>query len=414
MRKLGNIPATWSVAKLGDIARVTSGGTPSRKEPSYWGGNVPWVSTGLIDFNTIHEVDEYITSNGVDNSSAKVFPKGTVLMAMFGQGVTRGKVARLGMDSAFNQACVAIVPKNGLSQEYLFQYLRHHYNDIRGLSNSGSQANLNAALIKSISVVIPTKEEIREIVHLAKLWDQHIQETTRLLKLKRRLKRGLMQQLLTGRRRFPKFAGQHWKEVRIGEVLSEQFRPVTWDDAATYRLASVRRNSKGLFWREALKGSQIAVKKLHSIRAGDFLMSHIQAAYGAMAIVPTDFDGGHVLDMYTILSPRHSDDFDVRFFGYLAERAEMKHAAYVSSNGFFAERLRLNFDPHDFLRRKIEIPPTLAEQQKIVAVLAAADREINLLEQQLAALREQKKGLMQKLLTGQIRLNGEMSSRERK
>jgi type I restriction enzyme S subunit len=108
--------------------------------------------------------------------------------------------------------------------------------------------------------------------------------------------------------------------------------------------------------------------------------------------------------MYTILAPHDPTAFDGRFFDYLAQRAEMRHAAYVSSNGFFAERLRLNFDPRDFLRRKIIIPPTLAEQQMIAAVLATADREIDLLEQQLAALREQKRSLMQRLLTGEVRV----------
>lgn len=145
----------WRLTSLGEIAKVTSGGTPSRKEPSYWSGDVPWISTSLIDFNVIASAEEYITADGVENSSAKVFPTGTLLMAMFGQGVTRGKVAVLGIDAAFNQACVGITPSKEVDAGYLYQFLAHNYEAIRQLSNSGSQENLNAGLIKGIQVPLP-------------------------------------------------------------------------------------------------------------------------------------------------------------------------------------------------------------------------------------------------------------------
>lgn len=84
-----NLPSTWTKTTIGKIASVSTGGTPSRKIADYWGGEIPWVTTSLVDFNTITETEECITQLGVANSSAKVFPKGTLLMAMFGQGVTR-------------------------------------------------------------------------------------------------------------------------------------------------------------------------------------------------------------------------------------------------------------------------------------------------------------------------------------
>ena len=276
------VPNGWSVARLGDVARVTSGGTPSRKVAAYWGGNIPWVSTGLINFNTIRRTDEHITEAGVKNSSAKVYPKGTVLMAMFGQGVTRGKVARLGVRATFNQACVAIQPKNRLWGEYIFQFLWHHYESIRRLSNSGSQANLNAALIKSIPVLLPTKEEIVGIVHVAKLFDDAVRKVSNLLKLKRRLKRGLTQQLLTGRRRFTEFTGTPWREVQIGDVLREINRQVKLKPDDAYRLVSIRRRSGGFFDREVRLGKEIGYPALERLHAGDFVIARRQVLHGAM------------------------------------------------------------------------------------------------------------------------------------
>jgi len=98
----------WSTNKIEEISIVTSGGTPSRNVSDYWNGDIPWVTTSLVDFNVINEAEEFITQVGLDNSSAKLFHKDTILMAMYGQGITRGKVAILGIDATTNQACAAI------------------------------------------------------------------------------------------------------------------------------------------------------------------------------------------------------------------------------------------------------------------------------------------------------------------
>ena len=98
----------WSTNKIEEISIVTSGGTPSRNVSDYWNGDIPWVTTSLVDFNVINQAEEFITQVGLDNSSAKLFPKDTILMAMYGQGITRGKVAILGIDATTNQACAAI------------------------------------------------------------------------------------------------------------------------------------------------------------------------------------------------------------------------------------------------------------------------------------------------------------------
>ena len=139
----------WGNKKVDEIAKISSGGTPSRTNQNYWGGSVPWISTTLIDFNTIIEANEYITDEGLTNSSAKLFPIGTLLMAMYGQGKTRGKVALLGIEASTNQACGAIIAnKEKINELFLFQNLAGRYDEIRDLSNQGGQENLSGDIIK--------------------------------------------------------------------------------------------------------------------------------------------------------------------------------------------------------------------------------------------------------------------------
>ena len=194
------IPTGWSKVRLGDIAAIVTGGTPRRDRADYWGGDIPWISTGAIDFNLIRKPTEYVTEAGLQNSSAKVFPTGTLLIAMFGQGATRGKVAILGIEAAFNQACSAIVPTAGDSTEFLFQFLAQHYEQIRNLGQTGTQSNLNANLIKSIPILRPPRPEQEKITKVSTLLDREIAYLKRLVDRLQLQKHGLLSGLMTGDR----------------------------------------------------------------------------------------------------------------------------------------------------------------------------------------------------------------------
>lgn len=148
--EIGPMPESWEVATIGDIARISAGGTPSRSNPEFWnGGAIPWVKTGEIDYGVITDTEEKITPAGLKNSAAKMLPKGTLLVAMYGQGVTRGKVAILGIEAATNQACAAIrTDEEKVRTEFLYHVLAHGYERLRGLAHGGQQQNLNADLIR--------------------------------------------------------------------------------------------------------------------------------------------------------------------------------------------------------------------------------------------------------------------------
>lgn len=186
----------WEEAQLGDLFDTTSGGTPDRAKKEYWGGTIPWITTSLIDFNVVSKADEYISDAGLANSSAKVFPAGTVLIAMYGQGKTRGKVAMLGIAAATNQACAAILPTNKIDQRFTFASLCGRYEEMRALSNSGGQENLSQGLIRALPFRYPKeREEQKKIVECLSALDALMVGEVRRLDALTAHKRGLMQRL---------------------------------------------------------------------------------------------------------------------------------------------------------------------------------------------------------------------------
>jgi type I restriction enzyme S subunit len=186
----------WRSATLGEFFETSSGGTPERSKAEYWGGNIPWISTSLVDFNRITQANEFITEEGMKCSSAKLFPARTILIAMYGQGQTRGKVAILDFASTTNQACAAILPQKGIDPDFVFLYLSSRYEELRALSNSGGQENLSQSLIKGFTIAIPwdTDEQKKIKLCLSRLGEVSRQQGLRVESLLRH-KSGLMQQL---------------------------------------------------------------------------------------------------------------------------------------------------------------------------------------------------------------------------
>ena len=149
-----------------DFTDVVSGGTPDRKNNEYWeNGTVPWVKTTELQNNKIDDVEEFITEKGLLESSAKIVPKDTVLIAMYGQGKTRGMTAILGIPASTNQACACLLPSEYIEPKYLWQYIIMSYDRLRNLAQGGNQPNLNGNMIKNFTVLIPPKELQAQFVH---------------------------------------------------------------------------------------------------------------------------------------------------------------------------------------------------------------------------------------------------------
>lgn len=156
------IPKNWIWLKSEYVAKWGSGGTPSRKNPDYYGGDIPWIKTGNLRNGIITEVDECITDEGLKKSSAKVFPKGSVAIAMY--GATIGKLGILGFDSSTNQACAVGVPLSITTTKFLFYYFLSQKDELLNLGKGGAQPNISQQVIKKFPFALPPLAEQERIV----------------------------------------------------------------------------------------------------------------------------------------------------------------------------------------------------------------------------------------------------------
>ena len=154
---INELPETWLLGKLGDLCFTTSGGTPSRKRDDFYGGNIPWVKSGELSKGLITKTEEYITGEAVRNSSAKIFPAGTLLIALY--GATIGKLGFLGVDAATNQAVCGIFKNDILDLNYLYYFLYHNKNKLIEQGAGGAQPNISQTILKDLDVTVPPLAE---------------------------------------------------------------------------------------------------------------------------------------------------------------------------------------------------------------------------------------------------------------
>lgn len=161
--ELGDAPKR----KLGDYAVTTSGSTPPRGVKHYWSpAEVAWVKTGEVAFAPITATEEAVSKRALEECSLSLLPPKTILIAMYGQGKTRGQSAVLEIAATTNQACFAILPNETWEPEFLYLWLKSSYQDLRDMSDGrgGNQANLNGSLLKALSIAAPTKREQQQFV----------------------------------------------------------------------------------------------------------------------------------------------------------------------------------------------------------------------------------------------------------
>ena len=169
------------LVRLGDIAETCSGTTPPRGLSAYYSGTIPWVKTGELKDGEIFDTEEHVTPSALKDTSLRLLPSGTLLIAMYGQGQTRGRTGLLRVSGTTNQACFAVLPSNAaLSTEYLQFWFRHNYERLRRESEfrGGNQPNLNGEYLKAQVVPVPSREEQERLVAA---YRTHALKVTRLL-----------------------------------------------------------------------------------------------------------------------------------------------------------------------------------------------------------------------------------------
>ncbi len=395
------MPNGWKKGVIEDIAKVSSGGTPSRQNDSYWlGGYIPWVTTAEVKFGVITDTEQKITEEGLKNSSAKLFPKNTILMAMYGQGKTRGQVAKLGIEASTNQACAALQLNEGFEVDYYYQYLVSQYENIRDLANSGGQQNLSGGIIKGIHVPMPPLPEQRKIGNILGVWDKSISTIERLVDNSKQQKKALTQQLLTGKKRLSNFDAE-WKEIKLADVgkcitgLTYSPSDIVDKGGMLVLRSSNIQHGKLAFKDNVFVSSDLAIKS--KTQDGDILVcvrNGSKNLIGKSALIKgkaTNQAHGAFMTLFRCKYP----DYAFQLFqssNYYRQVHKNLGATINSIN---------TSDLHKF---KFMMPTDENEINAIATCLSNADKEVELLVQQLADLKQEKKALMQQLLTGKRRV----------
>lgn len=410
LTEVGVIPEDWEVTTVGSVANISSGGTPSRKNLDFWNGDIPWITTTQIDFNEIYSAEQYITKTGLQASAAKWYPKGTILMAMYGQGKTRGKTAILGIGATINQACAAISVSNKVYNKFLSYCLISNYEKIRELSNSGGQENLNSKIVKSITTPLPpTLPEQTAIANALSNADAYINSLEQLIAKKQQLKQGTMQQLLTGKKRLEGFSGE-WEEKFLKLICWYQEGP----GVRKYQFTS-----SGV---KLLNGTNISNASINLESTDKFIntteafgsYSHFLAHEGDLVIASSGVTIERFHEKIAFIKSEHlplcMNTSTIRFKPDSLMLLKEYLFYFLSSKDFKIQiseqatgSAQLNFGPSHLDKIIINIP-SLPEQTAIANILTNMDNDIQELQNKLTKAKHIKQGMMQELLTGKTRL----------
>lgn len=399
---LGWVPEEWEVKKLDEVAQIQQGvskGKSIREEDAI---DMPYlrvanVKDGYFDLNEIKQ----ITVHKIEYNKY-LLNQEDILITEGGDPdkLGRGSIWQNEVENCIFQNHLFRIRaiKSNLNPYYLYNYLQGRKSKDYFLScakQTTGIASVNSSQVKAMPVLLPLLPEQNKIATILSTWDTAIAKTQEIISQLKLRNRGLMHELLR--------PNDGWEEYKIGELIKEVKRPVNWDDNDLYHLISVKRRSGGAFFRESLYGHQILTKQLFTVEENDFLISKMQILHGASALVTAPLAEMKISGSYIAVRSRDDQKLDIRYFNWIAKTPWFYRLTYISSYGVHIEKMTFDFE--DFKRHKILLPATLKEQKDIVVILENATTEVALYENYLTTLQTQKKGLMQKLLTGTIRVN---------
>lgn len=375
---LGPIPEDWEVKRLGEICTHFKSGITITSKDIHEDGLYPvYGGNGLRGYaNTFTHDGSYILIGR--------------------QGALCGNVNYVDGKNYISEHAIAVQTNENMQW---LKYKLENWN-LNRFSESSAQPGLSAEKLVRYKLSVPTLKEQNKIADILSLWDTAIAKQTALIEKLTLRKRGLMQQLLTGKKRLKGFGGE-WEKCTYSNILSEVKRTLIWDEDELYKLISVRRRSEGLFFRESLYGREIATKNLRPAKTGDFLISKMQIVHGASGLVTEEFDDAKISGSYISLVSKNSDVLDIKYFNLWSQTPIFYHQTFVSSFGVHIEKMTFDFDT--FMSFSMPLPP-IKEQHAIVSLMDSINKEIELANKKLARLQEEKKGLMQVLLTGKKRI----------
>ncbi|MFH4853679.1 restriction endonuclease subunit S [Vibrio diabolicus] len=397
-----SIPRGWTYGLLDDYAERCSGHTPSKSHPEYWNGGIKWISladTFRLDNGLVKETDKEISDLGIQNSSAQIHPAGTVVLS---RDAGIGKSGVMAEPMAVSQHFIAwkCDANKKLHNWYLYNWLQLHKPEFERQAVGSTIKTIGLSYFKKLKIAAPSYEEQRKIAKILSTWDKAISTTEKLIESSKQQKKALMQQLLTGKKRLVNhetgkaFDGD-WNSQPISSLITESRIAGTNGELA--RKLTVKLYGKGVTQKEEKRLGSSSTK-YYKRKSGQFIYSKLDFLNGAFGIIPEHLDG-------------FESTLDLPAFDFSEAVEPNWFIEFVSRDDFYTSNLGLanggrkarRVNPKDLLQIKVQVP-SLEEQQKIASVLTAADKEIEVLEAKLVHFKQEKKALMQQLLTGKRRV----------
>ena len=390
-----NIPEGWSVKKISDVGTTVSGGTPDTNNPEYWDGDVLWVTpseVSVLQNRFILNTERRITERGLKQSSAKLLPVNSLIICT---RATIGDCCINKKPMCTNQGFKNIIVKDN-NVDFLYYLVTKNKHELIRKACGSTFLEISKKDIDNLKFAIPPLPEQEKIALVLGAWDEAIEKLSGLIEQKKLLKKGLMQKLLTGKNHLSGFS-QPWQKVKLGTLLESKSKRNK--DLKISRVLSVT-NSRGFILPEEQFARVVASEDLSNYKVvenGQYAYNPSRLNVGSIDRLD-NFENGVLSPMYVIFQCNEKLCSD--YFKHWITTAEFSTKVRNSAQGSVRETV----DFKTLSTIKFYIPTDISEQQAIADVLSTADDEINLLNQKLEALKTQKKGLMQKLLTGQIRV----------
>lgn len=402
LTKLGWIPEEWDITTLADIVdserNITYGIVQAGPHVE---GGVPYIKTGDLSTEikpealsrTSHEIAQQY-------SRSEVYP-GDIVFSLRGD-VGASRIVPIDLPVAnLTQGTARIAVPGESDRDFVFQQIVSP--DVaKRLLDQAKGSTFQEITLKALRlfyVVWPPERERAAIAEILTSFDKGTRNLSELLIAKRTYKRGLMQQLLTGQRRFPEFQGQPWREVKLGEVFGKKsMKNVGNRVSLVITVGKYAIRPQLSHFTRSVASSDLSAYNV--IEPGDFVYDPMSAYYGAIGRYDLA-EAGVVSPVYRVLTLQSG--FDSDFVKQLLKSSYILGRLDNASTQGNKEGKRRGLQDGAFNGVSFQCPP-LPEQQRIAAVLTACDQEIELLQAQLRQWQQQKKGLMQQLLTGQLRV----------
>ena len=399
--EVGLIPEDWEVKQLGDIAEIVSGGTPSTKVDEYWDGTIMWCTPTDITSNKskyLCSTKRTITEKGLANSSATLLPKGTLL---FCSRATIGEVKIAQKPISTNQGFKSLISFQGIDNEFLYYLVSTSKQKFLERSFGSTFLEISKKNISEINFVTPPLAEQQAIATALSDVDELIRSLDALIQKKETIKKGTMQQLLTGNKRLPGFDGE-WVKVALKDrvdqfIVPMRNKPKRLDgDIPWCRIEDF--SGKYLFGSKSNRGVHIETIKEMNLKVYpvDTLLVSCSADLGRCAIVKKKLVSNQTFIGLVCSQNKLSEEF---LYYYMTYNADVLNELSSGTTISYLSRA-------DFERFEIELPKTLEEQKAIAQTLSDMDEELQALRRKREKMVRVKEGMMQQLLNGRIRILG--------